>query len=325
VGGRRPNLDRQADLDGLVEVSSCWGTFEALFHEALQRGYRAGVIASGAGWRGRPGAEHAGASLYAKRGGLTCILAESCARTSLFAALKERRTYATSGARILIDASLADRPIGAAITTSERSLALNVRVCGTAGIEQIALLAAGRPLTIWPASPYTRRSPKRLRIRWSGARGLGRHRGVSWNGFLKLRDNTVTGVEGFAFDSSAEGIEDWGPTHVRWTSMTNGDEDGLILQLERESEGTLTFEGGVIRQTVALEDLATRPMTFQSPGADQKVVMELAPVPNLKADVTWSVVVTPRPGDGVMPYHLRVTQVDGQLAWTSPWFVTALR
>ena len=57
----------------------------------------------------------------------------------------------------------------------------------------------------------------------------------------------------------------------------------------------------------------------------QEVVFELAP-PNegLSREVTWQSQVSPREIkaiDGVIPLHLRILQVDGHRAWTSPWFI----
>lgn len=57
----------------------------------------------------------------------------------------------------------------------------------------------------------------------------------------------------------------------------------------------------------------------------QEVVFELAPLAEgLSKEVTWELQVSPREEEainGVIPYHLRVLQVDGHQAWTSPWFV----
>ena len=62
IGGRRANLNYfDPEFEPIVEVHSCWGSFDWFYHDALRRGYRVGVIANSDGHKGRPGAEHAGA------------------------------------------------------------------------------------------------------------------------------------------------------------------------------------------------------------------------------------------------------------------------
>ncbi|MCX7014808.1 MAG: DUF3604 domain-containing protein, partial [Candidatus Sumerlaeota bacterium] len=147
VGGRRANLDfHDPDLDRLVEIHSCWGTFEWLYHDALRRGRRVGVAANSDGHRGRPGSESPGAGHFGVLGGLTCVLAESFTRAAVFEALRARRCYATSGPRIVVDARLDDSVIGSEWKTDSSELPLSGRVHGTAGIERIDLLAAGREI-----------------------------------------------------------------------------------------------------------------------------------------------------------------------------------
>lgn len=330
IGGRRANLDfHDPRLEPVVEVHSSWGTFEWFYHEALRRGYRVGVVANSDGHKGRPGAEHAGAGKFGVDGGLTCILAESFNRKALFEALQRRRCYGTSGPRILVDATLDDHRIGSDLTRSKNPMALRVDVVGTDGVEQIDLLAAGKPVTAWEGSPYGQRPTNRIRIRWSGARIHNRNRATVWNGSLKVHGNKVVGVEGFAFDSPAEGIQDWGTGHVRWSSITTGDEDGLILMLAQDLEGTLEFQTAPVQCSIALRNLRRAPLVREAGGIEQRAVFERAPeAANLKREVSWTTTVSPDRSlavKGRIPYHLRITQVDGHRAWTSSWFVEAPR
>jgi hypothetical protein len=326
IGGRRANLDYfDPDLEPVVEVHSCWGTFEWFFFDALRRGYRVGVVANSDGHKGRPGAEHAGAGKFGVLSGLTCILADKFDRPSLFKALKSRRCYGTSGPRIFVDAILNEEPIGSDIKDAEGPLSLNVEVAGTAGIERIDLLAAGHEVDSWIASPYVSRSQERVRIRWSGARILNRRRATEWDGSLRLEGNTLTAVEGFAFDSPAEGIQSWDSENVQWKSITTGDEDGLLLTLEKANAGSIEFVTDVMTCSVSLADLAGGPQTFEAGGIEQQVVFEWAPPNTLPREAVWEAKVALAQDlavEGVIPLHLRITQTDGHRAWTSPWFVS---
>ena len=90
-------------LERAVEVHSTWGTFEWLLHDAFERGYRVGVVCHSDDHKGRPGATRPGASTFGAIGGITCYLMPELTRDALFAALRARRHYGTTGTRIFID------------------------------------------------------------------------------------------------------------------------------------------------------------------------------------------------------------------------------
>ena len=107
-----------------------------------------------------------------------------------------------------------------------------------------------------------------------------------------------------------------------WQGST-GDEDGLLLSFAREAEGTLEFTTGPVTCSLDLEELACNPVVLDAGGVEQRVIFELAP-DVVERDLTWSAEVEPSSEhaiSGVIPYHLRIRQVDGHRAWTSPWFV----
>lgn len=87
--------------------------------EALNKGHRFGFVAGGLDDRG------VFADLYASdqvqyTPGLTAIAASSQTRESLATALKERRTYATTGDRIILDFNIASLPMGSSISTKNK-------------------------------------------------------------------------------------------------------------------------------------------------------------------------------------------------------------
>jgi hypothetical protein len=90
--------------DRIAEVYSRHGHYETGVHglqQALAAGYRFGFVAVSDSRTGQPGDY-----------GLTAILATSLGKSSLHAAMKARRTYATSGARIGLTAYMDDHPMG---------------------------------------------------------------------------------------------------------------------------------------------------------------------------------------------------------------------
>ena len=105
IGGRYADIKMAHDarIERSVEVHSDWGTFEWLLHDALEQGYRVGILANSDGHKGRHGASHPGASLFGAYGGLTCLLAPELTRAGLFDALRRRHHYATTGCRLVLD------------------------------------------------------------------------------------------------------------------------------------------------------------------------------------------------------------------------------
>ena len=105
VGGRYADLKYAHDgrLERAVEVHSTWGTFEWLLHDAFEKGYRVGVVCHSDDHKGRPGATRPGASSFGAIGGLTCYFMPELTRDALFEALRQRRHYGTTGARIFVD------------------------------------------------------------------------------------------------------------------------------------------------------------------------------------------------------------------------------
>jgi hypothetical protein len=159
AGGPIPvNWDIAPDpeLEPLTEVCSVHGSSEALdspgriyspvpgnfVRDALDRGYRFGFVGSGDGHDGHPGLTR----LAAPSGGLAAILAEEATRAAVLDALKARRTYATSGPRIILRAALGDARMGETLAEpapGETKLCF-VHVIGTAPLRAVHVVRSGQ-------------------------------------------------------------------------------------------------------------------------------------------------------------------------------------
>src|SRR6266568_699173 len=116
IGGRYADIVGFHDpaLEPVVEIYSDWGRFEWLLEDALAKGYKVGVVSNSDGHKGRPGASHPGASTFGAYGGLTCVLADSLTRESVFEAIRARRCYGVTAAqRIHIELTVNGLPMGA--------------------------------------------------------------------------------------------------------------------------------------------------------------------------------------------------------------------
>ena len=196
VGGRYADITYAHDgrLERTVEVHSTWGTFEWLLHDAFAQGFRVGVVCHSDDHKGRPGATRPGASTFGAIGGLTCYFMPELTRDALFAALRRRHHYGTTGTRIFIDlrATFAepvtvfdeDPKLAASHETSVREaqmgdivrpgtvpMRLSAEVIGTAPVERVDVLP-------WHAARQDRASLRGRRPRGAPARALAR-RGIS--------------------------------------------------------------------------------------------------------------------------------------------------
>ncbi len=143
-----------ARLEPVVELCSAHGASEAAdaprpiydaivggwTRDALGRGYELGHVASGDGHDGHPGLTHLGPQYGI--GGVTAILADSPERGAVLTALRARRTYATSGPRVLLRFALGSAPMGTELKVdpSGSSEQLFVSYAGTARVSEVNVI-----------------------------------------------------------------------------------------------------------------------------------------------------------------------------------------
>ena len=319
VGGRPSDLAyHSAALEPLVELYSSWGEFEWMLRECIARGYRVGVAAGSDGHKGRPGSSYPGASAFGVYGGLTCILANDLTRLGIGEALMARRCYATSGQRIIVRASCEDRPIGSQFSL-DRPPAFDLEIVGTGELEQIELWRGNELLRSWP--PIQERSADQLRLSWKGARVRGRARMARWDGTLTVEGGRILAVEGYAFDSPAEGVQDWDAKSVTWRSITTGDADGILVTLEAQADTRLAVDTPLVATEISWSEIGDSSKQIAAGGLDLALTIERLPI-GLK---TRRFKASFRPASspsGEHAYWIRALQRDGAKAWTSPWYIT---
>jgi len=150
-------------LEPVTEIVSVHGSSEALdtpspvrgalagntVRDQLDEGLRLGFVGSGDGHDGHPGLAHLSPAYGFRRGrvgtgGMAAILTEDLSREGLLAALRARRCYATSGPRMLLDATLAGAPVGAALPAEGGPTQLRVLLLGTAPLKTLDLVFGNR-------------------------------------------------------------------------------------------------------------------------------------------------------------------------------------
>ncbi len=150
------------DIQRLVEIYSCWGNSEgetgerpiiggSIYNQhsvqyALNKGYRLGFVAGSDTHAGTPGYAHwvFSENIESYRGGLTCILAEQLTRESIFDAMWNRRVYATTGERILLNFAINNISMGQEGKLCENLVRkIEVDVVGTDELDEIDIISMG--------------------------------------------------------------------------------------------------------------------------------------------------------------------------------------
>ncbi len=319
VGGRYADIRRyfDEDLGPLVEVVSCWGVFEWMLWDAFEMGYKVGVMCNSDGHKGRPGAEGPGAGEFGIASGLTCVLAESLTREAVFAALKNRRCYGTTGPRIDLSFQVNGHEMGSCIEDSDRCQVV-ASVRGTAPLDSL-LLYRGKEViqTIRPAEFDCCDDSRRIRILWGGARIRGRGRRATWDGTIEVDGARIENAEPVSFDSPADGIDDVTQSIVKFRSRTTGDLDGIDLWLDQATNGSIKFQSKLGELRVDLASLDAQGVRADFGGLDLHVAARRYPESIKTRELTMKCDVD---SDGT-PLFVKAIQVDGHLAWSSPVYV----
>jgi hypothetical protein len=131
------------DLERLVEMYSMHGTFEWFANLYLRNGWQVGFVGGSDDHRGKPGlARSSYVETLGQRGGLAAAIAPAKTADAIFDALRGLSSYATSGERILLDASLDGFTMGTRQPGSNERR-LRARVAGTGPIDRLDVVKNG--------------------------------------------------------------------------------------------------------------------------------------------------------------------------------------
>ncbi len=344
VGGEHADLSyHEPTLEPALEIVSTHGSFEWFLQEVLERRYKLGLIGGSDSHTGRPGTDHPGHQprRYAKAG-LTALFASQATLESIHGALKARRCYATTGARILVRVDGDHHPMGEEYATSS-SPKLSVFVAGTAPLESVELFSGQEKVYDHPLGLVPTRN--RVRVLWEGASRKTSYSGVVWDGSLRVTRGAIRSVDQLRFDSPRSHVFDITTDALSWHSVTCGYRSGIVLDLSGADEAELQIavrtamitgalyggHGGENPRKmsyapaeslvfdVSLRELARGPREVDIGVLNRKITVTLAPEPSV--ETTEFTFTDPSPRPGVNPYWVRIVQTDTEMAWTSPVFV----
>ena len=345
IGGRYADIrmSHDARVERSVEVHSDWGTFEWLIEDALEQGYRVGIVANSDGHKGRHGASHPGASLFGAYGGLTCLLAPELSRGGLFDAMRRRHHYATTGCRMILDTRVAfdgdaelfdqDPNLGAIgsrrvrsammgdiLRTADRVVSFEIDIVASAPIERVEI--RNRLELVETVRPFEAKElGRRIRLIWEGSEYRGRGRQSVWDGGAKLRGNTFERVSPINMWNLDKKIDRVAPDELKWTALTTGGFGGADIVLGDASSGTLSIATALVKAEVRIADVGREDIVLGSGGGIRRR-MRLYRLPDENTAARMQLRRRIRLQDARdNALYVCVTQEDGHLIWSSPIYV----
>lgn len=344
IGGRYADIKMAHDarIERSVEVHSDWGTFEWLVQDALEQGYRVGILANSDGHKGRHGASHPGASLFGAYGGLSCLLAPELSRAGLFDALRRRHHYATTGCRMVLDVNAAfeaearlydDDPnvgptrerlgrramMGDIVQSDADTVELTIEAHGSAPIERLEIRNGLDVLETW--RPFDDAAlGRRVRVIWEGSEYRGRGRQTVWDGGCTLEGNSVVRFSPINMWNLDKKIVKTEPNALSWTALTTGGFGGFDAWLADPRSGRLRIDTPLVKCDVPIADIGRDDLVFAAGGIARAIRLFRLPNANTEHRVRLTRRVKLKAqGDNAL--YVRLTQEDGHLIWSSPIYV----
>ena len=344
IGGRYADIRMAHDarIERSVEVHSDWGTFEWLLHDALEQGYRVGILANSDGHKGRHGASHPGASLFGAYGGLSCLFAEDLTRAGLADALRRRHHYATTGCRLVLDVRAtfedgaelfaADPQLGPTISAPMRTammgdilrcdgdaVELTVEAVASAPIERLEIRSGLDVLETW--RPYDEAAlGRRIRVIWEGSEYRGRGRQTIWDGGCTLLGNEFERIAPINLWNLDKKLSQTGPAALAWEALTTGGFGGFDAWLSDARSGTLCIDTALVKCEIAVADIGLDDLIFEAGGIRRRIRVFRLPDENPHRRLHLSRRI-PLEKSGDNAIYVCLTQEDGHLAWSSPIYV----
>ncbi len=275
--------------------------------------------------------------------GVVGAWAEDLTREALFDALHDRRTYAATGDRIVLEVALNGRPMGSELSyVADRDI--DVRVEAPDAIQMVELVRNGRVIDRhFPqdTAPPEIRLPGRVRCRlqygWGPWAALNLGRICDWDLTLRVDKGRFTGVwpcwQAAPFDEqrrdrltivSERELMLQSPT-TRVQAYAEDPTKSLIVEIEGTAESSLVVQlrqpaPMTVRRTLA-ELAEENAVEFTGVFTSESfIVHRPVAVDEFSARIRFRDQRRQRP-DTPDWYYVRVTQHNGHMAWSSPIWV----
>jgi hypothetical protein len=337
-----------AELVAGVEIVSQHGAFEWFGQRYLDSGHHVGFVGGSDNHQGHPGYSSASPTIVESKNGLTGALAPALNSEKVFSAIRNRSVYATTGERILVDFSIDGTGMGGSIP-KEGPHKIHVAIAGTSALNQIDIIRGDRTIFSRNFSATLGQSNV-LRVVFNSPSSVVGHdnpRGYRiWKGWLDFGRDLIQEVDSshlFNFHMEYAEIQEGGRSRVDFEVHTRGQSDAIFLKLDELSSSdviTMHLEETVesadsrfIRARDTMEsiqfelpalELVNGPVSKEIYTGSYCDVVQLDVLdPNGEWDAEFVFEdVEEIAADGVH-YRLRVEQIDGAIAWSSPIAITS--
>jgi len=347
VGGAIGNWEiHDPDLVPLGEIYSVHGSFEQFGQIALDKGYHIGFVGAADAHNGQIGGFPPGNSAnHFVHGGLTGIYAKELSRRELYEAISSRRVFATTGKRIIVDFTINDHEMGEEITVLGKPK-IKAFAIGEKPIWKIELVKNGKvihaKLNSFENSNiitflWKNHVEKNDLLNFDKGFWSRRLRGVQWQGKIISTMDNLKLITPYSFDYPKDRILTANADTIIWQSETRGDYDGvevrvhdpvlpLTLALVTREISTFASSAGF---RLTGENLQRRKFTItpsEIPASGEQLQIGSSDfVSVIKGEPSRDPLIIDFTDTGLMQpenyYYLRVTQIDGEMAWSSPIWV----
>jgi len=344
IGGRYADIKIAHDtrLERAVEVHSAWGTFEWLMQDALEQGYRVGIMSNSDGHKGRPGASHPGSTKFGAYGGLTCVLAPEFTRSGIMQGLKQRHHYGTTGSRVILDTRVnfeasaelfSDDPnlgnvssamvtqamMGDILCCSDAEIEFSMDVHAPSPIERIDIRNGLETLEVF--RPYSDSDlGSRIRVLWEGSEYRGRGRETIWDGYAELSGNSFKSVDPVNRYNLDKQFEQTTESRLEWQALTTGGFGGFDAVLNDPQNGVLKINTDLVKEDIAIADIGRDELIFANGGIDRRIRVFRLPDenPHYSAKLSRRIKLV---NDRDNALYVRITTEDGHFTWSSPVYI----
>ncbi len=337
------------EMERLVEIQSTHGTFEWFGNYYLRNGHQVGFLAASDNHRAQPG--YSGTRNHENRtqfGGLAAVWAPEKTNDAVFDNLRARHAYATAPAdRIIVDFNVNETPMGERLRPTD-TRRLTAKAMGTAPITEVAIIKNGDVVYSKRPAAAPLKSKSFVEVSFDSSTEpviRDNPRGNRpWKGSLTVKGASLVSARPTNFLNihfeKAE-VDTANPNRVNFYMVTRGRADKILLELDGASRSTgITVElekttemGGappMLRPSADLPKLTVNlpfsdlkdGRSFQQWPVDQawdRIAVEVInPNASMDFDLDYSDTGKHRDGDY---YYVRVSQLNGAQAWSSPIWV----
>jgi hypothetical protein len=196
---------------------------------------------------------------------------------------------------------------------------LKIHVTGSAPIERVDIFNGLEHLSTH--RPYSEDDlGNRIRVVWEGAEYRGRFRQVIWDGTAQFTDNRVTKARGINFFNKDKMLEQTSDNTLEWKALTTGNYGGFDAWLEEGISGSIDIQTPVVSEKVDIGSIGFEDKVFDAGKLGRKLRLFRLPDDNPHFEMTVEQEIALRDvGDN--PVYVRVTQEDGNQAWSSPIYI----